>query len=288
MAAATELYRAQKWAEAAKAFEEVVLEEPGNATAWGRLGVSRVSLRQFEAAAEALQKSLAITSHPVAMYNLACAYAGLGQKEKAFEWLAKSLDNRLPPSLDISRDPHLASLRDDPRFTGLVLSLDKKRKPCVYSPEARQFDFWVGEWNVFNPQGQQVGSSVIQQISEGCGVLENWTDAFGGGGKSINFYDPKTGKWHQYWIGGDGTPQRYAGTFRDGALRFEGEPSTENGARTLTRLTFFNLGADTVRQFSEQSKDDGQTWSVLYDFKYVRKKNKSPPPGGREGAELDP
>ena len=38
------------------------------------------------------------------------------------------------------------------------------------------------------------------------------------------------------------------------------------------RPTFFNLGPDQVRQFSEQSNDGGATWSVGYDFNRLRKK----------------
>ena len=272
MAAANELFKEQKWAEAAKAYEEVVREEPENPGAWNQLGMSRFSLQQFEAAIEALQKNIAMTNNAIAMYNVACAYARLNQKEKAFEWLNKAWSNRLPPYLNISQDTDLANLRDDPRFKELVTSLDKKRRPCLYSTEAKQFDFWIGEWDVFNPPGQKVGTSVIQQVSAGCGILENWTDAFGGGGKSINFYDPNTGKWHQYWIGQNGVPNRYSGTYRDGAMRYEGEPLANKGSQPLNRLTFFNLDANTVRQLAEQSKDDGKTWTVLYDFKYVRKK----------------
>lgn len=271
MLAANELLKEKKWAEAAKAYEEVVRSEPNNARAWYQLGMSRFSLEQFEAAIQALEKNIAISNNPIAMYNAACAHARLNQQEKALAWLTKAVNNKLPPGLDIMADSDLANLRDNAQFKELALSLDKKRRPCMYSTEARQFDFWVGEWEVFNQQDQRVGSSVIQQISMGCGILENWTDGFGGTGKSINFYDPDSAKWYQYWIGLDGKPHRYAGVYRDGALRYEREPYMNNGVRTLNRLTFFNLDANTVRQFSEQSIDDGKTWTVAYDFKYVRK-----------------
>ncbi len=148
---------------------------------------------------------------------------------------------------------------------------DRQKYPCLYSAKARQFDFWVGEWDVYDPGGHKAGTSVIERVANGCGLLENWTGAMGGDGKSINFYDPQAGKWFQYWIGTDGNPQRYSGEYRDGALRFAGEPSTRNGKRFVSRLTFFNLDANTVRQLSERSEDDGKTWAVGYDFKYVRR-----------------
>ena len=31
--------------------------------------------------------------------------------------------------------------------------------PCKARPEYRQFDFWVGEWDVQNPQGQTAGTN---------------------------------------------------------------------------------------------------------------------------------
>jgi tetratricopeptide (TPR) repeat protein len=272
MVSANQLFSSKAWVEAEKAYEAIVKEEPGNARAWFQLGVTRLSLEHFEPAIEALQKNIAITNNPTAMYNVACAYARLNQRDKAIEWLNKAVTNKLSPFTNIAADSDLASLRDDARFKELVTTLDKQRRPCIYTSAARQFDFWIGEWDVFTPQGQLAGTSVIQQVSEGCGVLENWTGGFGLTGKSINFYDPNTQRWYQYWIGADGAPIRYAGTFTDGAMRYETEPSIVSGVKTIGRLTFFNLDANTVRQFAQTSTDDGKTWTVSYDFKYVRKK----------------
>lgn len=154
---------------------------------------------------------------------------------------------------------------------------NRPTSPCMNRAESRQFDFWVGEWDAYNPQGAKGGTSVIERIANGCGILENWTNASGGGsGKSINFYDPQAGKWFQYWIGADGNPHRFSGEYRDGALRLAGEPYVKDGKRFITRLTFFNLDPNTVRQLSERSDDDGKSWSVVYDFKYVRR-TQAPP-----------
>jgi len=73
-------------------------------------------------------------------------------------------------------------------------------KPCS-AAEYRQFDFWLGEWNVFNPDGKPAGQSRIEQISGGCAILENWSS--GGGaftGKSLNIYDRNDKQWHQSWV----------------------------------------------------------------------------------------
>jgi|SRR5687767_11529826 len=279
MKTANDLFASQKWADAAKSYEAIIAAEPGNARAWYQLGMSRFSLQQFEAAIAAWRKNIDLTKNPSAMYNVACAYSRLNQKAKAIEWLEKAFDNKFSPFANIAADPDLANLREEPRFKELAASLDRKRRPCIYSDAARQFDFWLGEWDVFNPQGQKAGTSSIQQIADGCGILENWTGSLGGSGKSINFYDAATGRWHQYWIGGGGVAARYAGVYKDGAMRYEGESVQQSnsggsgGAKVRTRLTFFNLDANTVRQHAEQSSDDGQTWTTIYDFKYVQRKS---------------
>jgi hypothetical protein len=54
-------------------------------------------------------------------------------------------------------------------------------------------------------------------------------------------------------------------------MRFEGD-SIANGKKVLNKLTFFKLDENTVRQLAESSADEGKTWTVNYDFKYVRKK----------------
>ena len=144
-------------------------------------------------------------------------------------------------------------------------------KPCAKRPESRQFDFWVGEWEVRNPKGQLAGTNSVQLILGDCVIAENWTGARGNSGKSFNFYDAGTGKWHQLWVDDRGGVLRLAGEYRDGAMRFEGETPRGDGKKTLERLTFTALPDGRVRQFWEQSVDDGKTWSVAFDGTYTKK-----------------
>lgn len=272
MKAAGDLLSSQKYAEAAEAYEAILKTDPVNGPAWYYLGSARYSLKQYEQAAAAFEKNAAITGNGFAMFNLACAYSLMGQKEKAIEWLTKTVDNpkTLLPAVNFS-DADLAAIKDDARVKALEDKADHAVHPCKYSAESKQFDFWVGEWDVFNTQGRKTGTSIIQSIAAGCGVLENWTDVFGGSGKSINFFDPNDKKWYQYWVGQNNAPLRYSGSYSDGALRYIGEPAVTNGKTILTRLTFLNVDANTVRQLSEKSDDDGKTWTTVYDFKYVRR-----------------
>ncbi|MDO1558021.1 hypothetical protein Q0812_01090 [Brevundimonas sp. 2R-24] len=88
---------------------------------------------------------------------------------------------------------------------------------CAAVPHANEFDFWVGEWNVYGRNGQLGGSSRISKRSSGCAVLEEWTNAGGVEGLSLNFVDPDSGEWRQEWMG----TNNYAG-YR-GALNARGQ-----------------------------------------------------------------
>jgi tetratricopeptide (TPR) repeat protein len=212
MTAANQLTQAGKWPEAAAAYETVLKREPKNANAWYQLGSARYQLKQYKESAAAFEKNVEIANNGFAMYNLACVYALMGEPAKAIEWLTKAADNPTMIKAAINfADRDLASIKDDPAFKALAEKVDRSVHPCMYSDEAKQFDFFVGEWNAFNPQGRAVGTSVIQRIANGCGVLENWRDGFGNEGKSIKFYDAGDKQWHQYWMGSNGWHWRYQG-----------------------------------------------------------------------------
>ena len=53
-------------------------------------------------------------------YDLAIVYAGLGEKDRAFEWLAKSCNNRDKDLVSLAADLELDSLRSDSRFQDLL------------------------------------------------------------------------------------------------------------------------------------------------------------------------
>lgn len=274
MSAANELLKQQKYSEAAVAFEAIVKGEPQNGQAWYQLASADYYLKNYPAAATAYEKNIALSQSAFAMYNLAGIYSLMGEKQKALDWLDKALNSpKMVLAVANFDDADFTNIKNEAGFIALRDKTDRKVRPCMYSAAAKQLDFWVGEWEVYNPQGRHDGSSVVQSFASGCGVLENWTGTFGGGGKSINFYDPDAGKWFQYWMGANGAPFRYSGSYRDGAMRYESETAGPDGTKRLAKLTFFNIDANTVRQLAENSSDGGKTWSISYDYKYVRRKS---------------
>lgn len=273
-AAADAYYNSQDWAKAASAYESLAKIQPSNAAAWYRWGVSLAGIGQFQKAIECYEKAGGLGFHPFSVQlRTARVYARMGNKEKAFAMLDKILDAGYGPGELFANDPDLGLLKDDPRFAKDLERADRNSYPCKYKPEYRQFDFWVGEWEVKQTNVDQVvGQSSIQKILDDCVIYENWTGGRGNTGKSFNIYDSGTSKWEQYWVDSNGGRILFIGQLNGTVLDYFADTDEGNGKKARRHLQFFNLGADQVRQFSQRSEDGGKTWKTEYDFTYYRKK----------------
>jgi hypothetical protein len=143
--------------------------------------------------------------------------------------------------------------------------------PCEQQPQFREFDFWIGEWDVTS-DAKKIAESSIRKTIGSCVIFENYSDPSGFNGKSFNFYDSTLKKWRQTWVDNQGNVSEFSGEYKDGAMRFEGESHRRDGQRILRKMVVSKLGANRVRQYSENSVDGGKTWKTSYDFIYLRKK----------------
>jgi hypothetical protein len=142
--------------------------------------------------------------------------------------------------------------------------------PRCDTPEFRQFDFWVGDWDV-TAGGKPAGTNRVTLEESGCVVHEHWTGTGGSTGQSLNFYTRAAKQWRQVWIDNSGNPLDLWGTYHDGKLTLAGKTETQNGT-VLQRIIFFNNPDGTVRQLWESSADGGKTWSVSFDGLYRKRK----------------
>ncbi len=271
---AEELYQAKDFAGAEKAYLAVAQSEPDNAFAWFRVATALQAEGEYPQSLPYLDKAEK-AGYPAGaiLYRRARVAAKANDKDKAFEYLNQLATAGFPQVSILQNDPDFASLKDDPRFAKAIENIQKISAPCASGPEYRQFDFWIGEWDVVTTQGQQpVGSSSIQLILGKCVIFENWTGGAGGVGKSFNIYNANTKKWEQIWVDSSGGLMKFEGVLNNNILDYYGDAFAPNGAPSKRHLQFFNQGPDKVRQFSQMSTDGGKTWTVEYDFTYLRKK----------------
>lgn len=270
-AEANRFYQAADWAKAAAEYEKIVAIEPKNPNANYRLGLTLLNLNKNTEAQKHLDIAFTTSPNPVFALALARSYARANNKAKAFETIEKSttVGGIAPETLTSEKD--FAAWKDDPQFKELLRKSDLAVNPCKASPEFRQFDFWIGEWDVKNPQGVPSGSSSIQLILGQCTIFENWSGGGGSNGKSFNIYDTNDKKWHQTYVDDKGTFAHYIGGLVDGKMVVVADTILA-GKKTLAKMTFTKLDNGDVRQFGENSTDDGKTWVTSFDLIYSRKK----------------
>jgi len=266
MSAARSLVEAKDWPAAVKALETMTHANSRNFRAWFLLGFSLHSKGEFAKAVPAYRKAAESPQlRPLSQYNIACAMARQKKVEDAFAELELAIDAGFANLKQMKEDADLTALHDDARWARAV-------RRVIPIPElVKELKFWVGEWDVFDPKGVQVGTSRIELVERGCLVVENWSNMTGGTGRSFNFVDPGTRRWHQVWVDPAGTVVRYEGTYSDGAMRLSGSNQPAQGMAKKTRMTLKATSEGKVHQVIEHSTDDGATWLLYFDGMYVKK-----------------
>ena len=107
-------------------------------------------------------------------------------------------------------------------FTTFQLVAQGQNDGFCAAPEYRQFDFWIGEWDVF-ANGKLVGTNKIEPILGGCTLMENWVGKGRSRGHSFNTYNQATEKWEQTWVDNSGSVIHFYGTYADNKMSFTGE-----------------------------------------------------------------
>ena len=146
-------------------------------------------------------------------------------------------------------------------------SLAQSDTPCskaIY----RQFDFWIGKWEVKSPVGKIVGHNEVTTELDGCLLVEHWKGAAGKSlGSSFNYYDIRDQLWHQLYLDNSGDAGAYpamSGYFHDGKMVLLTDPKV----KPLDRWTWYQISPGKVRQMAERSEDGGKTWSIFWDSTY--------------------
>ena len=140
----------------------------------------------------------------------------------------------------------------------------------------REFDFWLGDWDVHDLAGEFVGHPRIRLAVSGRGLREDWRGKSGLVGTSLNAWSDERKCWHQTWIDSAGTLLLLEGGRQGDAMVLEGTTrDVKEGAVTQHRITWSVIDGDPdrVRQHWETS-GDGSSWETLFDGRYLRRKRR--------------
>jgi tetratricopeptide (TPR) repeat protein len=265
-AEANKAFQQQAWAAAATRYQAITNEEPTNGMAWFRFASALHNAGKHRESVEPYNRAIALGfQSTTATFCLARVYAVLKSKQ------------------GVIIEPDFDNIRTEARLAPILVRAEQNLTAfCNAAPEYRQFDFWLGEWDVrpYNtPNALPNALSVIERINGDCTILENYYTKAGYVGKSFNSYDAAQSRWRQFWNDNTGAVLEFVGEYdaTEKAIKYRSETVNRRGQKQLGKMTFYNLGKDktgndTVRQFWEISTDDGKTWSAAFDGLYTRRK----------------
>jgi hypothetical protein len=140
--------------------------------------------------------------------------------------------------------------------------------PCSGSAW-HSFDFWMGEWDVFDAQtGSKEAHARIESILGGCAIHETYDGGSGSKGESLSSWDDAHQVWRQYWVSGKGQIVSIEGRLQNGAIVLTGAEEGTHAPDLVRGIWKPENGA--VRETALRSTDNGRTWKPWFDLIFRR------------------
>jgi hypothetical protein len=145
--------------------------------------------------------------------------------------------------------------------------------PGCTTPEYRQFDYWVGSWNVTDSAGGvPYGTNDVTLEESACVVHEHWAGSRGGTGQSFNYFDPRTRIWQQDWVASNaGSSLHLTGHLEGNTIVLEADMPGPNGTTLHHKAMWIPEPDGRVRQYWRTTTDGGKTWAMVFDGWYRKK-----------------
>jgi len=136
----------------------------------------------------------------------------------------------------------------------------------------KQFDFWVGEWMVYDTAGTKLGENNIVKLGDNCILNEHWKGAKGSTGRSYNYFDLSDSTWNQVWIDNQGGNLVLKGKAEENKMILQSK--LIKGKKVdwyRNRITWTNNEDESVTQFWEILDKNGNQLAVAFKGIYKRK-----------------
>ena len=152
------------------------------------------------------------------------------------------------------------------RIDGVPKAATVKSTPCA-APNYRQFDFWIGDWDVFDSDNLaiKVARVRVESILNGCVLRETYEATDGHQGQSFSIFDASRQVWHQSWVTNGGQLLVVEGGMQSGAMILNGMDRTPDGKERRVRGIWKSASAG-VRESATRSTDGGLTWKPWFDL----------------------
>ncbi len=261
-----------RWEEAINEYREILAAYPDDRLSLLRIAQAQRELKRYDDALATLE-SARTANAPEAMIDFERArnLALQGKDDEALAALDAADHNGLRALALVEQAPEFDAYRNRSRFERVYRNIQVRVYPCAGGEHAKDFDFWVGRWEVRAPDGTLIGTNTIEKRDGGCSIQERWQGSGGSSGSSMSFYLPSRGEWRQVWTGSGGTFFDLTGRVVDGKMHLEGQIEYSETQQVVAfRGTWTQAPDGRVRQRLEEFDLVAQTWVVWFDGFYRR------------------
>ncbi len=149
-------------------------------------------------------------------------------------------------------------------------SQDKSKVACT-TVAYKQFDFWIGIWNVYDVKSKLIGTNTVVKMPNACTIQENWSSKTSTNkGTSYNYYDVTDNTWNQLWIDNAGSILKLKGKLIGKNMVLKSDLITGKKKSFYNQITFFNNSDGTVTQLWELLDKDGIIFNEIFRGIYKR------------------
>ncbi|WP_445748795.1 hypothetical protein [Polaribacter sp.] len=151
-------------------------------------------------------------------------------------------------------------------FISAVFVAQNQNNTSCSGEKYNQFDFWEGNWKVYDKEGDLVGTNKVVKLQNNCVLQENWVSKLSQNtGTSYNYYNPKDDTWNQIWIDNSGFIMNLKGRFKDGKMTLKSDLIEANPRSFANQITWKKNKDNTVTQIWTTVDEKGK---VIYEIFY--------------------
>ncbi len=156
-------------------------------------------------------------------------------------------------------------------FFSIITAQTTLKNPCS-SKEYKQFDFWIGNWNVYDGKGKLIGVNNIVKMPNACTIQENWTSKTSKNrGTSYNYYNNKDNSWNQVWIDNSGFSLILKGKFDNEKMILQSDVIKSKKVSYRNQIIWKKKKDNSVVQIWNYINDEGKVIKEVFKGVYKKK-----------------
>lgn len=134
-----------------------------------------------------------------------------------------------------------------------------------------QFDFWVGDWIVYDTAGNEIARNTIVQMQDNCVLQESWRST-NSTGTSYNYFNRSDSTWNQLWVDNSGSHLELKGQTIENGMQLSSDWITSaSGTQYRNQIVWKLLADGSVTQTWNIVGKDDAVLNVLFHGIYRKK-----------------